>query len=70
MAEALAAAQACGHPVEILDARTETKREWAQPDGTVNAEMHITPEWVADETGGVEPLSTCRPRGTRMLATA
>jgi hypothetical protein len=53
-AEALAAAAVCGDPVEIAGTRTGTRREWAQPDGTIRAEAYVTPEWVEDGVDGWE----------------
>jgi hypothetical protein len=51
VAEALTAAATCGREVEIARTRTETRREWAQPNGTVRAEIYVGPEWVESDAG-------------------
>src|SRR5262245_32572054 len=46
--QATAAAAACGKAIEVTGLRSETARHWAQPDGSVSAEVFLGPEWVRD----------------------
>lgn len=69
---AVAAAQASGHPVEVLDRTTETSRLLANPSGTFTLEQSAVPVRVRRVSGWVnldttlerQPDGTIAPRAT------
>lgn len=66
-ASATALARSTGREIEILDQISQTRRAWAQPDGSVRVQMHLTPERVKDSAGAwrnVDLTLERRPDGT------
>jgi hypothetical protein len=51
LATAVGRAAECRDQVEVESARTFTERQFAQPDGTVTLESHLTPQWARDGVG-------------------
>jgi len=58
------AAQELGSRVEVVDERSESRRVWANPDGTFTAEVFAGPNWVQDESGEWREIDTTLRRDT------
>lgn len=68
---AMAAALRQGSRVEVLDVRTETRSIFADPDGTMTAEVSLVPQrvrkngrWVAPDTTVVRDGDVIRPQAS------
>ena len=47
-----------GSAVEVESSRSQSVREWANPDGSVTVDAYTGPNWVADEDGGWAEVDT------------
>ena len=66
-AAATAMAAACGRPVEVLAARTETTQDFVQPSGVTSRTMAVLPQRVHRADGSWAPVDLslqARPDGT------
>jgi RHS repeat-associated protein len=58
------AARAQGSKVEVSGARTESRRVWANPDGSFTSEMFPGQNWTKDAAGNWQEIDTTLVRGT------
>jgi hypothetical protein len=57
------AARAQGSRVEVAGERSESRRVWANPDGSFTAEVYAGPNWVQDAQGRWTEIDTMKRPG-------